>query len=78
MGVHGGLTDRSVLRTDAHNFTDFGGCFGSVVGKVFYVDAGVGFFVEFETVARILGEKIANIFIVNLEVGSANQELRLV
>jgi len=55
MGIHGSSTNGSVLDTNAHDIANLLGGLSSVVGEIFDVDTGIGFFVELETVLRILG-----------------------
>lgn len=72
MLIHRSRADRSVLNTNRHDITNLLSGLRSIVGEIFDVDAGVWLFVEFEPVLGVLGQQVANLFVVDFQVAGAN------
>ena len=66
--VHIGGAGGTILHSNLKNVLDLGHGLDGEVGQVSDVDSAIRLFVEVKSVSGILGEKIANLLVVDLKI----------
>lgn len=75
--VHGSLACFTVTQTSKERFLCLGGALGDDSGEPLHIGAFVGVFLDLKSSRVFLvTQKVKDLFVVDLEVGAAHQELR--